>query len=266
MLNFLQKIGITKEEYLLYKEILINPPTNLTDLSRKTNISRSTMYSILSLLEQKGLIIKTTNYKSGIKYKALNPDKLLDYANDYRKNIDSEINDFQKNIEYLKAQTQDQTDREDPEIKIIRGNNTQDELDLMILSEGKELFGFSYIYNVKSCFKKDKSGRLLPNEYLSVVMRLTDKFVFPADAQTLKEVRDFVKKNPILKDKWFPRYLPKDEFKFNINFYCFGDKVAFALGQTNEKDYLAYIIKNKEIAESMTNLSIYIWRKAKPIF
>lgn len=261
----INNLGITKEEYTMYLEILKNPPTNLSQLAKDTNTHRVTMYQTLDSLVEKGLISKAVNYKSGAKYIASSPEKLLELAKAYQQKVNEEMFELENHVNFLKATT-NEIDRDSQEIQILKGGTTNDELDKIMLKVGEPVTGFSYIYNVDTCFNINSDGELEANEYLDVVLKLTDKFVFPADEELVGRLKVFIEKNPFIKGKWLPRWIPKEKFDFNINFYCFGDNVAFGLGKYNEQDYLAYILKNREIARSMKSLVEYVWESATPIY
>jgi DNA-binding MarR family transcriptional regulator len=259
------RLGIDEAQYQVYRQILQSPPRNLSQLAKQTRMSRGTLYNTLEILANKGLIQKTSNHPNKLKYTAANPEIIIDLLNSERTAFENLSGQIDKHVNFLKDLAKPNHDRNEPDVQIIRGTSTNDDLDKLIIRSGQPLRGFSYIYHLDSCFDFDDQGQLVANDYLDLVLQVSDKFVFPADQYTVNKIKAFLRKNPILKNKWFPRWLPKDEFKFNINFYSFGTYVAFALGKYNQKDYLAYIINNQEIASSMASLAEYMWNQAKPI-
>lgn len=265
MEKILKYLDLTRDEYLVYKEVLLSPPTNLVEFARTLKMNRVTLYSVLSSLETKKLIHKTSNDLTKIKYNAVPAKHLLELVAKKKEEFDNEIIGFERQIEYLSSLSQNRIDRNDPEIQVIRGESTVDELERFMLEKGKPTSGFSYIYHVKACFSFDKNGRLQNNQYLQLLQKVTDKFVFPGNKENIAEVKQLMTEYPFLKDMWLPRWLPEEEFPFKINFYVFDQYVSFALGNFQEKDYLAYILKNGEIANSMRVLANFLWDKANPI-
>jgi len=256
--------GISKEAFQVYKQILINPPDNLSLFAKKVSFSRGKLYKTLSELEFQKLIYKPLHHSQNFKYLAVDPNLLLEKINNKKKDLDKDIAAFKQHILFLKS-LESGKDRSEPTMQIIRGKNTNDQLDKLIISKGKPVSGFSYVYHLDACFDFDKNGNLVSNDYLDLVLSVTDKFVFPGNDENLPKIKKFLKQNPILIKKWMPRWIPKEEFDFKINFYCFDDSVAFSLGKYNEKDYQAYIINNKEISYSMKQIAKYAWNHANEI-
>jgi len=261
----LDKIGITKEEYIVYKAIIDTPVDNITILAKKVGITRVTLYKILDSLKSKGLIKQTSISKAKFKYIAVSPDVLMDFVDKYQRESNSQLELLKKEITILKAMAGDDKDLDASSFLVIRGANTNEELDGLILNEKAQLYGFTYDYHVEACFKFDKDYRLEENDYLKVVMSCGDKFVFPGNTKSINTAKKVLKMNPFLKSKWEPRWIDPKKFNMKVNFYCFADKVAFALGSYKQKDFLAYVIKNAEIAESMRSLSIFLWENANKI-
>ncbi len=260
----LNSIGISDLEYSIYKSLLINPKDNISDLAKTIGITRATLYKVLDSLEEKGLINKIKS-KTKTLFKAENPEILLNFIEKYKTEADNSFNLLKKQIPLLKVLAGDNKNLDNSDILIYRGENALDELDNLILTENKQVYGYTYDYHVEACFKFNKDYTLEHNSYLDVVLKCGDKFVFPGNKESIKTVKKIFEKNPFLKNKWEPRWIDSTKFKMKINFYCFGDKIAFSLGSYKQKVFLAYVIHNKDISDSMANLSIFLWSIANPI-
>lgn len=256
--------GLSTEAFQTYKHILISPPTSISKMAKSLGLSRAGLYNILAELQKEKLITKTPNHPNNYKFIAASPDLLLKYAQQQQEQLNQTFSEFQLQVNFLKA-TREVKDRTQPSIEIIQGKQSNDQLNRIILKTGKPVLGFTYMYHLESCFDFDKEGNLIHNDYLAVVLSVTNKLVFPGTKSNIDRVKTFLKNNPHLKGKWFPRWLPKEKFEFKINFYCFEDTVAFELGNHKDKDYLAYMINNQEIALSIKSLVEYTWETAQPI-
>jgi predicted transcriptional regulator len=264
-MNNLNKIGISDEEYSVYKTILTSPPDNISKLAKEVNITRVTLYKILDLLEEKGLIRKAKDTKLNAKYIAESPDVLLEFIKRSKEESNHEFENLTKQIPILKALAGDSKNLEDSGFLIFRGTNILEEIDNLILSYGEQLYGFTYEHHVDACFDFDKNHNLKENPYLQVVLRCGDRFVFPGNEKSINTAKRILENNPFLKNKWEPRWIDAKKFKMKVNFYCFANNVAFSLGSHKQQDFLAYVIQNKEIAESMRDLSIFLWENANTI-
>jgi len=99
MLNDLfQNLGFSDKESEIYIILLKSGTATAGDISRKTNINRTTVYDILENLMQKGLVSK---YKKGGKtfFNTFEPKHLLTY-------LDREKEEYAKIIEKQKEKTQ----------------------------------------------------------------------------------------------------------------------------------------------------------------
>lgn len=261
----LAKIGITTEEYATYKTLLENPAINVSDLAQAVGVTRVTMYKILAALKAKGLVSEVDNKQTGVRYMPASPEVLNRFVDESRQQTETEFAAIKQQIPILRALAGDIKNLDDSNILVLRGPDAQDKLDELILAEGRPVSGLTYDYHVTACFDYDKNYRLRENNYLQVVNRLGDKFVFPGHQQSIQEARELLKANPFLKGKWQPKWIAANKFKFKVNFYCFADNVAFAVGSYRQKDFLVYVIKNKDITESMRNLVEMIWEQANKI-
>ncbi|MDQ6984786.1 MAG: helix-turn-helix domain-containing protein [Candidatus Dojkabacteria bacterium] len=262
--NF-DKIGISSEEYSIYELLLKQPTLNISELARESGITRVTVYSVLDSLQEKNLIKRVDNKKTKVKYFAQSPDVLNDFIVNFKNDSEKELKELESRISTLKAIAGDTKDLDSSNLNVIRGADALDILDQLILDCGESLCGISYDYHVDACFEFDIDYRLKDNKYLELVMKLGDKFAFTGTSESIKSCQKLAKMNPFLEGKWEPRWIDNKKFKFNINLYCYGDNTAFSLGSKKQKDYLVYIIQDKNITESMRNLSLYLWDTANSI-
>src|SRR3989344_2832391 len=102
--KYLQDLGLSDKEALIYLALLHVDSTTALDLSKKTKINRSTVYVVIDSLSKKGLVSETTVGKK-TQFQAEPPERLETY------------------IERRKAQFEEQSKRiKDviPEIKSIQ--------------------------------------------------------------------------------------------------------------------------------------------------
>jgi sugar-specific transcriptional regulator TrmB len=73
--HYFEKFGLEKIQADVYVQLLKLRTATVVELSRETNINRTTLYRILEALEKKGLVKTLLGHKT-TKYQAENPEKL----------------------------------------------------------------------------------------------------------------------------------------------------------------------------------------------
>ncbi|MDE2188661.1 MAG: BlaI/MecI/CopY family transcriptional regulator [Patescibacteria group bacterium] len=73
--KYLQEIGLNEKEAAVYLALLQYDNAAVMDLAKKTNINRSTTYTVLESLAKKGLVSETTVGKK-TRYQAESPERL----------------------------------------------------------------------------------------------------------------------------------------------------------------------------------------------
>lgn len=258
-------LGVSPDEYAVYKRILKEPPTNLSDFAKQAGLSRSTLYAILKTLKGKGLIKESPRDEKRIKYKALPPEKLLSFAQKQREELNKDIERFKKEIPFLYTISSIDNLEGEFDFIVFKGQDALEKIDKYILTSTEPMLGFSYEHHVETCFSFDKDGELIPNDYYDMVLKMGDRFVFPGDDKSIRDTHNFLQKYPILEGKWQPRWIDKEKFNMKINLYCFDDTVILSFGETAETDTHGYLIKNQKLADSLKSLSLFLWENANPI-
>lgn len=77
--KYLQDIGLSEKESIVYLSLLAVDNSSVLDLSKKTGLNRSTTYVILESLSKKGLVSETTVGKK-THYQAEAPERLETYV------------------------------------------------------------------------------------------------------------------------------------------------------------------------------------------
>jgi len=99
--SILEDIGLTKNEVKIYLSLMELGSTTTGAIIKKTKIHNSKVYDGLSRLADKGLVSYVII--AGSKhFKAVNPDRLVDFLNEKRKKIDIEESEIKKILPELK--------------------------------------------------------------------------------------------------------------------------------------------------------------------
>lgn len=261
----LEKIGLTREEYVVYQALLINEPDTVVEIARLTGISRVSLYKVLQSLFLKKLITKRTKVGRSI-YRALPPDHLLQYAQKIQSEVEKEVSNLKQKVPLLNSLSPETINKS--EFVVYQGTSAVLDVNKVLLKSSEPLKGFVYNFEVSSCFDYDKNGILLDNDYLKAIKKCGgDYFVFPGNDQNILESRKVLYKNPFLGELWHPRWLPENQVKIEMNLFAFDDVIIFSELNANEKniDSKAYVIRNQSIANTMKTISQFLYENANPI-
>lgn len=130
--KFLEDIGLSEKEAHVYLELLRTETSSVLDLSKNTNILRTTIYPVLESLEEKGLISKTKVDKK-IRFAAEQPERLETFIEAQKIKLNEQsklVNEYVPQLKSLSRQS-----GEKPIIKIYEGREG-------ILKANTESFGF----------------------------------------------------------------------------------------------------------------------------
>jgi len=96
IIKILQELGLNEKESKVYLSCLSLGPSSILNISKKSKIKRTTVYSIIEELKNKGLIFITIDvFKK--KYEAQNPNKLMLLLEEKREKLNN-ILPFLENI------------------------------------------------------------------------------------------------------------------------------------------------------------------------
>lgn len=133
MINkFLQDIGLSDKEILVYLELLREEKSSVLDLSKKTNILRTSVYPILDNLSEKGLVSEIKVGKK-VYFQAEAPERIGSYIESQKIKLEEQsqlANDYIPQLKSLSRQT-----GEKPIVKVYEGREG-------IFKANEESFGY----------------------------------------------------------------------------------------------------------------------------
>lgn len=136
MINkFLQNIGLTDKEIAVYLELLREEKSSVIDLSKKTNILRTSVYPILDNLLEKGLVSEVKVGKK-VYFQAEAPERIGSYIESQKIKLEEQsqlANDYIPQLKSLSRQT-----GEKPIVKVYEGREG-------VFQANEESFGYGKI-------------------------------------------------------------------------------------------------------------------------
>ncbi len=100
--KYLQDIGLSEKEAIVYISLLSMENSSVLDLSKKTKLNRSTTYVVLESLAKKGLVTETTVGKK-THYQAEPPERLETYVEQRKIMLDEQSKKLKDVIPQIKS-------------------------------------------------------------------------------------------------------------------------------------------------------------------
>lgn len=234
-INILEKIGLTKNQSMVYLSLLKLGSTSVQNIIKESGLHRSRIYDSLEKLQQKGLvgyIIK--DFKKY--FQASKPKKLLEYVEEQKEMVRSILPKLEQ-LEGLK--------KEEINASIYKGTEGLKTIHLELLKENKDI----YVLGAKGLIFEE-----LPY--------FTPNFERERIKKKLKFICLFDNKS--IKDKWIKKelfegkFLPPS-FASNSVVNISGNRVAIVLWK--ERYPTAFMINNKDVSDSFKKWFELIYKK-----
>jgi sugar-specific transcriptional regulator TrmB len=236
----LKELDLDENEIKVYLSCLNKDGSNVKEISKKSNLIRTSVYGILQNLTKKSLI--SAIKKEGITFfQSVPPKELINILEEKKQKIKAilpkleELGKYQEstyNIEFFEGKEA---------VKRITNDiiSMKNEI-VKILGAGKKWFEFSEVFSI-IYYRKKKEMNVKTKTILS----------------DTKEEREFIK-NKDIKNSEFKFIKDMDITKTAI--FIYQDKVAFV---SYEGEIRGFIIKDKEFNQTQNILFDNQWRTAK---
>ncbi len=238
----LQDLGLNDKESVVYLALLSVDNDSVVDLSKKTNINRTTIYPVLESLMSKGLVSEVKVDKK-IRFAAESPERLSTFV-DKQKLIFEERSERVKDF-IPKLKTVQRESGERPVVKIYEGKEGA-------LSAVEEIFnsnpedGTSY-----SIYSKDLLDEMFDEK------ERTKFFKIRKDIKKLKSKSVYISSKGDLPKSELSNRTRLDEKKYPIHcdINVIGDETRISNLKTNPT---TIFIKNKDLSETLKSIINYI--------
>lgn len=248
-LPFLQTLGLTESEILLY-EILLNlgeSPVSL--LIQESKLKRPTVYKALYTLEKEGLVEKTDKQKK-IHFTPTPPTKLLELAEKQLTTISQVREDVQSILPALTNSYLMSVEK--PVIRIYEGIEGIKKANLEVLAEKQEIL--AYVYADEAI---DKQMEPFWKKYYR--QRIKDNIFVRSISPNNKAGVEYQRRdNEELRQTYL---VPLEKFPINIEKNIVGNKVVFFSKEGG--NLIATIIENKMIADTERVIFELAWKEAE---
>ncbi len=236
--KILKGLNLSEAEGSVYIATLELGQGTIQDLSRKSGIKRTTIYTFIEHLKELGLIYSTKKNKR-ILYSASHPEKLIELE----KNRISEIEQVMPELLALHNSPKNK-----PKVTFYEGESGIKEVYQDTIKERKNIIAWSDFDYMEKVVGKKFMGEY-PKE------RVQKDIGFQTTTRDSNIARELEKNNNgALRDM---KFIKSGEFKTEINIY--GNKVAFISFRSREP--FAVLIEDEGITETLRTAWKEIWGK-----
>jgi len=240
--QILEKIGFSENESKVYLACLEKGLASAQDIAKKAGLKRTTTYSVLAYLVNRGVVAKTL-VRNKTRFVAEPPEKLLNLVVEIQSNITKILPELE--AIYNKNEVK-------PKIAFFEGEHAIHNVYEDTLKERpKEILE----WNTNAFFERFPRGY----NYISRRITLGIKVRRIAGKGSLWDTRH---KNLDKIELAETRIVPKELFDPRIEVNIYGDKIAFM----NYAENMSVIIESKAIADAMRQAYELSWRGANVIY
>jgi len=242
-LETLKQFNLTENEAKVYLALLELGSASVQAASRKSGVKRTTIYTLIDSLKQKGLVSET---QKGAKtyFNATDPESLLLLSG-------QRLHELKRVLPELKSIYNAAANK--PKVKFYEGQEGYLTVYENILKDSpKELLVISsyddFCKHIDEKYEADWTQRRIDKKiylrWLDFKTPLTEK-MHAGDRESYREIR----------------FLP-DEFKFQSIMFLYGQKVILVSGQQTE--FNAVVIENTEFAKMWQQIFEMLWQEKEP--
>lgn len=99
--NMLKGIGLLPSEAKVYLAALALGPSSVQNIAKKSDLSRTAAYEAVEMLENRGLMKKSTQGKTGL-YAAEDPEKIITFLNSEQQRFQVLMGDFARSLDAIR--------------------------------------------------------------------------------------------------------------------------------------------------------------------
>jgi HTH-type transcriptional regulator, sugar sensing transcriptional regulator len=233
----LKELNLSDKEIKVYLSLLMLGQSSVNIIAKKANINRVTTYDVLKSLLERGFVSYVI--KSGVKYfEAVEPSKFLDSLKEKQEKIEAVLPELESIKSSLTQKPQIEMYEEINGLKSVFNDILKENKETWFIGDPKMLDSLQFYF---PHFVKQKRKQGLFSK------------VITHDCQAMRKYKKESSKRYINM-----RFINK---KIEMTKVIFGDKVAFLTFK--EKNSIAILINNKNIADTERKLFEILWINSK---
>ena len=233
----LKELNLNNREIKVYLSLLMLGQSTVNSVAKKSNLNRVSTYDILKALLERGFVSYVII--SGVKhFEAVEPSKFLDLLKEKQEKIEAVLPELESIKVSLTKKPQIEVYEEIGGLKSVFNDVLKENKETVFIGDSKmlDVLQFYFPHFVKQKRKQGIFSKVITYD--------------------CKAMRKYKKESP---EKFIHMKFIKQEIEMTKIFY--GDKVAFLTFK--EKNSIAILISNKNIANTERKLFDIIWKQAK---
>ncbi len=244
----LENLGLSRKEAKVYLALLELGPATMSEITRIAKINRTTGYSILESLADKGLVnfIGETKIQ---KFAAENPEKVISF-------LENKIKQDQEKIKQMHTLLPELLSvynvKEKPKVRFYEGaDRLKEAFEDTLTAKGEILayaVGTDMFKTISREYFKDYSKRKVDKNIHVRVIAPDDKESRTVVSKDKEELRESM-------------LVPKDKFYFSVETNIYNNKVL----AISWREKFAVIIESEEIASAQRKIFELAWLGAKSL-
>jgi sugar-specific transcriptional regulator TrmB len=240
--NLLKTLGLSEMQAKVYIAALELSEATMQALARKSGVNRSTIYTFIDDLKDRGFILEGRRRKRNV-YSAVHPEALVDMQK-------SRLGELERVLPELLAINNKSGNK--PRVTFYEGFSGIEDVYKDQLREKKEIVSYEDLEDLKGELPKH-IFEWFPAE------RAKRDILIRTISRDVPFAREFSKRNRgLLRET---KFVTAQKFRTDINIY--GDKVA--LIDLQAESPFAVIIENHNLAETMRTVWRELWEKLGPV-
>ena len=253
-LSFLTHIGFTQNDIQLYTTLVESGPQNLTAITKKAGINRTSAYYMLEKLIKRGLVKVTVKGGKRKIYVADDPKHVLRLYDDYVDEITSSRKELKKQVQQLSGLYANASVT--PKITFYQGKegvkkvmakafngDYPEVLSIHVLDQTLNIVGSDW-------FKKFVIDTHVEENVLVKVLRVEEEMKRQPEIDLIEP------EEPLLQR----RILPKS-FDFTVSSFIYGNNVAYI---SSKKESYAMTMHSEELTTMQREIFNYLWSVSMP--
>ena len=242
----LERIGLLPKEITIYLTSLSTGLASASQISKISDLNRSTTYSIFNQLIEKGIAYKVEE-KTTTKFAVLDPEALMEYMDREKR---EKVHFLEEQKEQLlsilpELQSLQNFSNSKPKVQFYEGTKGMREAYELTLLAKTELRAYANIEDVHSG---------LPNFFPEYYLRRKDKNIFMKAIFTDNPMSRERAQHDTLEYRK-TKFIHEDKYFFSPEMNIWEDKILIV----SWKEKMAVIITSKEIAELQRNTFDLLW-------
>ncbi|MFA5927592.1 MAG: helix-turn-helix domain-containing protein [Patescibacteria group bacterium] len=252
--QLIEKLGFTKNEALVYSALVEKSPSGASLIARKTNLSRSSVYTALSDLQSKGLV--STTYKNEVKQFIVEDYNVLEQMVEKEK---AAIDQKFQLVKNLKEQFKilGNQDLSIPQITFFEGQEGLKKIYLSMLRQAKEnetmlILRDEFVWSKEWSFVFDREWHDLVKHF-KVERGIKTKLLINDSATERDKAKYYQTRNALEF-----RLLPKSTVIKEFAIYVVGDMVSILSFESG--GLVGIRITNQHLAGNFSQIFASLWQ------